>query len=143
MGIGAGGAHRPTRILSCGSAGADGSDEGLGARRRNRLCPAAGAAAGHPRQVGLQDRDVWENELGKKMEQELCQESAYSAVASDSDCFCSFPVLDLENRRLRESASESFDVWPVLRRGQLYYPVQLPACGKTGTDYLHLVRKFP
>lgn len=76
------------------------------------------------------------------MEQELCEESADSAVALNSECFCSSHFLDLENRRLTESASGSFNIWPVLWRGQLYYLVQLPACWKTGTDYLHLVRTF-
>lgn len=89
----------------------------------------------HSQQMGLQDCQ------GKKWNKAPAAKSAYSAVSWNLDCFCSPPFLDLENRRLRESASESFDVWPVLWRGQLYHLVQLPACRKAGTDYLHLVRK--
>lgn len=113
---------------------------------RSWACPAAGLGGSPPPRspaggaAGPQIRGGWigeENGTGT-----LSGQSAYSAVALNSEYFFFSPCLDLENRRLRESASESFDVWPVLWRGQLYYLVQLPACWKTGTDYLHLVRKF-
>lgn len=123
MGISAGSAHSLARIFSSGSGGIPltvGSSQ-----EDNKLdvptwlqaveCQVFSSV---PQQVGLQDCKFWEAEFGKKLEQALCQENLLILLSTlNSEYFCSSPFLDLENRRVRESASGSFNIWPVLRRG--------------------------